>query len=102
ATNLPDKAMRQQVASAIHLVVQQTGLADGTRKVTSISAITGMEGDGITMQEIFVCEKAGLNKEGKVLGRFRATGVRPKCAERLRAAGIVLPPEMFEGVVEVR
>jgi pilus assembly protein CpaF len=102
ATNLPDKAMRQQIASAIHLVVQQTRLADGTRKVTSISEITGMEGDVITMQEIFVFEKAGISKEGKVVGRFRATGVRPKCAEKLRAAGIVLPAEMFEGIVEVR
>ena len=102
STNLPDKAMRHQIASAIHLVVQQTRLADGTRKVTSISEITGMEGDVITMQEIFVFEKAGISKEGKVIGRFRATGVRPKCSERLRAAGIVLPPEMFEGVTEVR
>jgi pilus assembly protein CpaF len=102
ATNLPDKAMRQQIASAIHLVVQQTRLADGTRKVTSISEITGMEGDVITMQEIFLFEKAGISKEGKVIGRFRATGVRPKCAEKLRAAGIVLPAEMFEGVMEVR
>ena len=102
ATNLPDKAMRQQIASAIHVVVQQTRLADGTRKVTSISEITGMEGDVITMQEIFVFEKAGINKEGKVIGRFRATGVRPKCAERLKAAGILLPAEMFEGVMEVR
>jgi len=73
-TTLPDKAMRQQIASAIHLVVQQTRLTDGTRKVTSISEITGMEGDVITMQEIFLFEKAGLNKDGKVVGRFRATG----------------------------
>jgi pilus assembly protein CpaF len=102
ATNLPDKAMRQQMASAIHLVVQQTRLADGTRKVTSISEITGMEGDVITMQEIFVFEKAGISKEGKVIGRFRATGVRPKCSERLKAAGILLPAEMFEGITEVR
>jgi pilus assembly protein CpaF len=102
ATTLPDKAMRQQISSAVQLVVQQTRLSDGTRKVTSISEITGMEGDVITMQEIFVFEKAGINKEGKVLGRFRATGVRPKCAERLRAAGILLPTEMFEGVTEVK
>ena len=102
ATNPPDKAMRQQIASAVHLVVQQTRLADGTRKVTSISEITGMEGDVITMQEIFVFEKAGISKEGKVIGRFRATGVRPKCAERLKAAGILLPAEMFEGITEVR
>ena len=102
ATNLPDKAMRQQIASAIQIVVQQTRLSDGTRKVTNISEITGMEGEVITMQDIFVFEKAGLNKDGKVIGRFRATGVRPKCAERLKASGINLAPNMFEGVMEVR
>jgi len=102
ATNLPEKAMRAQIASAIQLVVQQTRLTDGTRKVTSIAEITGMEGDIITMQEIFVFEKLGMTKEGRVQGRFRATGVRPKMAERLLAAGINLPPAMFEGVTEVR
>jgi pilus assembly protein CpaF len=102
STNLPDKAMRQQIASAIQIVMQQTRLSDGTRKVTSISEITGMEGDVITMQEIFVFEKAGVTQEGKVVGRFRATGVRPKVSERLLAAGIRLPASMFEGVVEVR
>jgi pilus assembly protein CpaF len=102
ATNLPERAMRQQIASAIQIVVQQTRLSDGTRKVTAISEITGMEGDIITMQEIFVFEKLGVTQEGKVIGRFRATGVRPKCAERLKASGIHLPAEMFEGIVEVR
>jgi pilus assembly protein CpaF len=102
STNLPDKAMRQQIASAIQIVMQQTRLSDGTRKVTSISEITGMEGDIITMQEIFVFEKLGLNQDGKVVGRFRATGVRPKVSERLLAAGIRLPASMFEGVVEVK
>jgi pilus assembly protein CpaF len=102
ATNLPERAMRQQIASAIQLVVQQTRLSDGSRKVTSVSEITGMEGDVITMQEIFVFEKLGITQDGRVLGRFRATGVRPKCADRLRASGIVLPPDMFEGIVEVR
>jgi pilus assembly protein CpaF len=102
ATNLPERAMRQQIASAIQLVVQQTRLSDGTRKVTSISEITGMEGDVITMQEIFVFEKLGVTQEGRVLGRFRATGVRPKCCDRLRASGIHVPPDMFEGVLEVR
>jgi pilus assembly protein CpaF len=77
-------------------------MSDGTRKVTSISEITGMEGDIITMQEIFVFEKLGVTQEGKVVGRFRATGIRPKCGERLRTAGIHLPAELFEGVVEVR
>ena len=102
ATNLPERAMRQQIASAIQLVVQQTRLSDGTRKVTSVSEITGMEGEVITMQEIFVFEKMGITQEGRVIGRFRATGVRPKCADRLRASGIHLPPDMFEGVLEVR
>jgi pilus assembly protein CpaF len=102
STNLPEKAMRQQIASAIQIVMQQTRLSDGTRKVTSISEITGMEGDIITMQEIFVFEKAGVTQEGKVVGRFRATGVRPKVSERLLAAGIRLPASMFEGVVEVK
>jgi len=102
ATNLPERAMRQQIASAIQLVVQQTRLSDGTRKVTSISEITGMEGDVITMQEIFVFEKMGVSQDGKVIGRFRATGVRPKCCERLKMAGIHIPADMFEGVTEVR
>ena len=102
STSLPEKAMRAQIASAIQLVVQQTRLSDGARKVTSVSEITGMEGDVITMQEIFMFEKLGINKEGKVLGRFRATGVRPKMAERLLAAGIQLPTSMFEGVTEVK
>jgi pilus assembly protein CpaF len=102
ATNLPERAMRQQISSAIQLVVQQTRLSDGSRKVTSISEITGMEGDVITMQEIFVFEKMGVTQDGKVVGRFRATGVRPKCCERLKASGIHLPADMFEGVTEVR
>ncbi len=102
ATNLPERAMRQQISSAIQLVVQQTRLSDGSRKITSISEITGMEGDVITMQEIFAFEKMGVTQDGKVIGRFRATGVRPKCCERLKASGIHLPADMFEGVTEVR
>ena len=102
ATNLPERAMRQQVASAIQIVVQQSRMSDGTRKITSISEITGMEGEIITMQEIFLFEKTGITQEGKVLGRFRATGVRPKICERLRASGINLPAEMFEGGMEIR
>src|SRR6186713_492738 len=102
ATNLPERAMRQQIASAIQIVVQQSRLSDGTRKVTSICEITGMEGDIITMQEIYLFEKMGVTQDGKVIGRFRATGVRPKCCERLKASGIHLPADMFEGVTEVR
>src|SRR6186713_842671 len=100
--NLPEKAMRQQISAAVQVVVQQTRMSDGSRKVTSISEITGMEGDVITMQEIFLFEKVGVTQDGKVIGRFRATGVRPKVCERLKASGIHLPPDMFEGVTEVR
>src|SRR5512132_3415313 len=102
ATNLPERAMRHQISSAIQVVVQQTRLSDGTRKITSISEITGMEGDIISMQEIFMFEKVGVTQDGKVIGRFRATGVRPKCCERMKASGIHLPADMFEGVTEVR
>jgi pilus assembly protein CpaF len=93
--NIPDKAVRQQVASAVNLVIQVTRLTDGTRRVTSIAEITGMEQDVIAMQEIFVFQQSGINAEGKVVGRFRATGVRPKCADRIAAAGWPLPMDMF-------
>src|SRR5262249_54572759 len=73
--NIPDKAMRQQIAGALNLVIQVTRLSDGARRVTSISELTGMEGDVITMQEIFAFEKTGLNPDGKVMGFFRATGI---------------------------
>ncbi len=96
--NIPDKAMRQQISSALHLVIQVSRQADGTRKVTSISEITGMEGDVITMQEIFLFEKTGITKGGKVIGCFRATGIRPKCSDRLAASGSPLPADMFEHV----
>jgi pilus assembly protein CpaF len=96
--NIPDKAVRQQVASAVNIVVQVTRLADGTRRVTSISEITGMEQDAIAMQEIFVFQQSGIDKEGKVVGRFRATGIRPKCADKIGAAGIPLPMDMFSHV----
>jgi len=102
SVNLPERAMRHQIASALQIVIQQSRMSDGTRKVTSISEITGMEGDVITMQEIFCFEKLGVTPEGKVIGRFRATGVRPKVCERLKASGVHLPPDMFEGVTEVR
>jgi pilus assembly protein CpaF len=96
--NIPERAIRQQVASAVNLVVQVTRLADGTRKVTAISEITGMEQDVITMQDSFLFERTGLTREGRVTGRFRATGVRPKCAERLTSVGQPLPATMFEHV----
>jgi pilus assembly protein CpaF len=94
--NLPDKAIRHQVASAVNLIVQVTRLSDGTRKITGITEITGMEGDVITMQDIYVFDRTGLGPNGKVQGRFRATGIRPKCSDRIASSGIRLPADMFE------
>ena len=99
--NLSDIAMRQQISSAIQIVVQQARLSDGTRRITSISEITGMEGSVITMQEIFKFEKVGIGPGGKVRGRFCATGVRPRCSEQLAAAGIELHGTMFEESLEI-
>ena len=94
--NLPDKAIRQQVASAVQLMVQVTRLSDGSRRVTHVTEITGMEGDVITAQDIFLFDKTGVNPQGKVQGRFRATGIRPKTSDKMAAAGYPLAPEMFE------
>ena len=94
--NLPHKAARQQIASAVTVVVQVLRLIDGRRKVTSIQEITGMEGEVVTMQEIFAFKQTGLGADGKVQGYFQATGVRPKFSERLRAFGAVLPDSMFD------
>jgi pilus assembly protein CpaF len=96
--NIPERAVRQQVASAVNMIVQVSRMSDGTRKVTAISEITGMEQDVITMQDVFRFERTGLTAEGKVTGRFRATGIRPKCAEKLDTMGLRLPADMFEHV----
>jgi pilus assembly protein CpaF len=96
--NIPEKAIRQQIASAVNLVVQVSRLSDGTRKVTAISEITGMEGEVITMQDIFMFDRTGLGPDGKVRGQFRATGIRPKCTERLASSGVHLPMDMFEHI----
>jgi pilus assembly protein CpaF len=94
--NIPERAIRQQIASAINLIIQVSRLADGSRKVTQITEITGMEGEVISLQDIFVFERDGLRPDGKVMGRFKATGVRPKCSERLAAAGTRLSASLFE------
>jgi pilus assembly protein CpaF len=94
--NIPDRAIRQQVASAVDLIVQVGRQSDGTRKVTAISEITGMEGEVITMQDIFLFERLGVREDRKVVGRYRATGIRPKCSERLASSGVHMPFEMFE------
>jgi len=99
--NLPDRAVRQQIASAINLIVQVTRLSDGTRKVTGITEVTGMEGDVVQTQDIFVFDRTGLRRDGKVCGRFRATGIRPRCTERLLSFGVQLPVDMFDHVTLV-
>jgi pilus assembly protein CpaF len=99
--NLPDKAIRHQVASAINVIVQVSRQSDGKRRVVSIAEVTGMEGDVITMQDIFVFERTGLREDGKVLGRFRATGIRPKASDQLAASGVHLSPDLFEHVLNI-
>jgi pilus assembly protein CpaF len=94
--NMPEVATRRQIASAIDVVLQISRLSDGTRKVISISEITGLEGDIISMQEIFAFRRTGLAENGAVLGDFLATGIRPRLSERLAASGVNLPPSMFE------
>ncbi|MFD2365563.1 CpaF family protein [Pseudoduganella sp. GCM10020061] len=94
--NLPHKAARQQIASAITVIIQGLRLIDGRRKITSIQEITGMEGDVITMQELFAFRQTGVAADGTVEGYFHATGVRPKFADRLRAFGVALPDAMFD------
>ncbi len=99
--NLPEKSVRQQISSAITIVVQSTRLSDGTRKVTSVSEITGMEENVISMQEIFTFTRKGIGPDGKVIGIFQPTRIRPRFLERLRLSGIVLPPALFERETEV-
>ena len=94
--HLPENAIRRQIASAIDVVVQVSRMSDGTRKVVSIAEITGMEGDVVTMQDIFVFKKRGIRETGEVLGDFVPTGIRPKFSERLLVSGIQLPMAMFE------
>ena len=94
--NIPDKAIRQQVASAVNVIVQVSRMPDGTRKVTSIAELTGMEQDVITMQEIFTFTKSGIDRTGKMTGLFRATGIRPKCSDALATAGYPLGADMFD------
>ena len=95
---LSDRAMRQQIASALDLVVQVARLSDGSRRLTSIAEITGMEGETITMQEIFLYERTGVDAHGQVIGKFRPTGIRPRFAERLKACGLQLPRDFFEEI----
>ena len=99
--NIPERAVRHQIASAIHAVVQVARLSDGTRKVTSVSEVTGMDSESITMQDIFVFDRRGIDENGKIRGAFRATGIRPQFAERLANAGARLRPALFESKAEI-
>ena len=99
--NIPERAIRHQIASAVHAVVQVARLSDGSRKVITISEVTGMEGDMITLQDVFVFERSGVDESGKVRGVFHSTGGPPQFAERLATAGCRLNPALFESRMEV-
>jgi pilus assembly protein CpaF len=99
--NLPEKSVRQQIASAIAIVVQVSRLSDGSRKVVSISEITGMEENIISMQDIFTFQRKGVGPDGKVVGVFEPSRIRPRFLERLRVSGIFLSPALFERTLEV-
>ena len=99
--NMHLTAIRQQIASAVHILVQCSRMSDGSRRVTSITEVTGIETDIVTLQDLFVFEKRGVSPSGRVLGRYAATGILPKFHDKLVAAGIRLPGEIFDEVVEV-
>jgi pilus assembly protein CpaF len=94
-TNLPNKAMREQISSALDVIVQASRLSDGSRRIMSIAEVTSMEGEVITMQEIYRFKRRGISPEGKVVGQFEATGVRPVFLDRLKVAGVEIPPHLF-------
>jgi pilus assembly protein CpaF len=100
--NVPEKAIRRQIASAVTLVLQVARFNDGSRRLTHITEITGMEGDIVSMQDVFLFEKQGVTAEGRTLGTFTATGIRPRFEEKLRASGISLPANFFEPSVTYR
>ena len=97
-TNLPNRAMREQISSALDLIIQASRLSDGSRRIISVTEVTGMEGEVVTTQEIYRFRRRGISPEGKIVGQFEATGVRPAFTERLRVSGVELPSRMFEGV----
>jgi pilus assembly protein CpaF len=99
--NIPERAIRHQIANAVHAVVQVARLSDGTRKVLTVSEVTGMVDDMISLQDVFIFERSGVDESGKVRGVFRSTGVAPHFAERLATAGCRLSPALFESRMEV-
>ena len=99
--NIPERAIRHQIVSAIHAVIQVARLSDGTRRIMTISEITGMEGDIVNMQDIFVFDRRGMDENGKIRGAFRATGIRPMFGDKLAMSGFKLRPGLFEARIEV-
>jgi pilus assembly protein CpaF len=99
--NIPERAMRQQIASAIHAIVQVTRMSDGSRRVSNICEVMGIEGNVITTQDIFVLERRGVTDTGRIRATFRATGIRPRFSDKLSAAGLRLAASMFDSQVEV-
>ena len=98
--NLPPMAMREQISAALDVIIHVSRMSDGTRRVVSVSEIVGMERDVVAMQEIFTYKKSGISEDGTVLGRYEATGIRPKFAERLEISGVAVPASLFnEGQV---
>jgi pilus assembly protein CpaF len=99
--NMGVRAIRQQIAAAVDLFVQTSRFSDGTRRITHITEVVGMEQDIITLQDVFLFERTGTGESGRIKGRFRATGIRPKFYERLKTSGITLPAQLFQTVVEI-
>jgi pilus assembly protein CpaF len=100
-SNMGVRAIRQQVSSAVDLFIQIARFSDGSRRITHMTECVGMEGEQVTTQDVFVFDKTGVREDGKVTGKFRPTGIRPKFYERLRAAGMQLPAAVFQTTVEI-
>jgi pilus assembly protein CpaF len=98
---IAEKAIRAQIAAAVHIIIQASRMSDGTRRITHITELTGAFSDVISMQDIFLFEKKGIGPNGKVKGRFYATGIVPKCADKLQAAGIPIPTGLSEHSVDI-
>jgi pilus assembly protein CpaF len=96
-TELPSRAIREQIASALNLIVHQSRMRDGSRKITHVTEVQGMEGDVVVLQDIFLYQQEGIDAEGSIYGRHRPTGLRPRCMDKLIAEGFHLPPSIFIG-----
>lgn len=100
--NIPDKVIRQMLASAVNIVIHCSRMSDGTRKIVSISEVLGLDGDQVEMQDVFVFDREGIGADGRVLGRFRGTGVKPFYYDRIRSYGVTLDEAIFNEMVEVK